>query len=83
MEGLEKLRILLQHWIDHNKGHAEEYEKWRHVAAHEGGAKLAAHIGGAVEEMAKVNDLLAKALQEAGGPVDADHHHDHHHHHHH
>jgi hypothetical protein len=83
MESLEKLRILLQHWIDHNEGHAAEYEKWQHVAAHEGTATLAGHIAGAIEEMAKVNRLLEKALHEAGGPASDDGSHHHHHHHHH
>lgn len=82
MEGLEKLRILLQHWIDHNEGHTAEYEKWQHVAAHEGTKALAENIAGAIAEMTQANDFLRKALAEVGGPVtDGGGHHHHHHHH--
>ena len=35
MENVEKLRVLLQHWIDHNKGHAEEFAKWEKCMADE------------------------------------------------
>jgi hypothetical protein len=45
---------------------------------------VAGYIGAAVQEMAKVNDYLEKALEEAGGrKEDAGHDHHHHHHHHH
>ena len=87
MENKEKLQVLLQHWIDHNIGHAEEFDKWRHSAEHDGESAIAAAIGQAITEMEKVNTSLAKALKEAGGtPAGGghrhhDHHHDHHHHH--
>lgn len=84
MDNVEKLRIMLQHWIDHNKGHVEEFEKWQKMMAEEGKTHLADHIGSAVAAMAKVNEELVKALNVAGGPGEDDHHHhDHHHHHHH
>ena len=37
--GIEKLRILLPHWIDHNNSHIEEFSKWKDVAADEAGEK--------------------------------------------
>ena len=37
MDNLEKLRILLQHWIEHNGGHVAEFAKWQTV--HEYGWK--------------------------------------------
>jgi hypothetical protein len=83
MDNVEKLRVLLQHWIDHNKGHVEEFEKWQKMMADEGQSHLAQHIANAVSIMAKVNDELDKALAEAGGPSEDEHHHHHHHHHHH
>ncbi len=83
MENVEKLRVLLQHWIDHNKGHMEEFENWQKLMAEEGKQPVADHITSAVKTMANVNVELEKALQEAGGPKEAngeDHHHHHHHH---
>ncbi len=88
MDNVEKLRVILQHWIEHNKGHVEEFEKWRKTMTEEGKSSLAEHITEAVKMMATVNAHLGKALHEAGGPKtekEEDHHHhghDHHHHHH-
>jgi molecular chaperone GrpE (heat shock protein) len=82
MENVEKLRVLLQHWIDHNKGHVEEFENWRKIMADEGQQSLSAHITQAIKTMAEVNAELAKALHEVGGPKsgeDSGHHHHHDH----
>lgn len=82
MDNVEKLRVMLQHWIEHNKGHVEEFEKWREVMRQEGQTLLAGQLAGAIATMSSVNELLAKALHDAGGPkVDDQHHHHHHHNH--
>lgn len=76
---------MLQHWIEHNKGHVEEFEKWRMTMSEEGQTSLAGHITEAIKMMATVNAELGKALHAAGGPKvqgDDDHHHGQHHHHH-
>jgi len=84
MDNVEKLRVMLQHWIEHNKGHVEEFEKWQATMTGEGKTSLAAHIAKALEMMAGMNEELGRALHEAGGHTHGDdHHHDHHHHHHH
>lgn len=82
MESKDKLRILLQHWIDHNLGHVEEFDKWRQAADDEGEKDIAANIQAAMAEMGKANEALAKALDLAGGKPDHDSDHHHHHHHH-
>ncbi len=84
MESKDKLRVLLRHWIEHNDGHVEEFEKWRQTAASEGDDTIAAHIAAAIGEMKQANEALEKALKDAGGPLeshDEGHHHHHHHHH--
>jgi len=81
MENKEKLRVLLQHWIDHNKSHVEEFERWRQIADNDGESAVATHIAEAISDMFKANEALQNALTKAGGP--AEHSHDHHHHHHH
>ncbi len=87
MDNVEKLRVMLQHWIEHNKGHMDEFEKWRGTMSTEGRTSLADHIQKTVELMGSVNVELEKALKEAGGAKQHEdhHHHDHHggHHHHH
>ena len=86
MDNVEKLRVMLQHWIEHNKGHMEEFDKWRGTMTEEGRTSLAEHIKKTIELMASVNTELEKALEETGGAKhdeDHHHHHDHDHHHHH
>ena len=86
MENVEKLRVLLQHWIDHNKSHAEEFSKWEKIMIEDAEGNIAAHISEAVKAVEKVNEQLTKALSEAGGPKEVGgeghhhHHGDHHHH---
>ena len=82
MENVEKLRVLLQHWIDHNKGHVDEFENWRKLMTDENQDKLAGHITEAIKLMATVNAELGKALHEVGGPKAGEEEHHHHHHHH-
>ena len=78
MDNSEKLRVILQHWIEHNAGHVTEFEKWQKTMKEDGKDKVAASIGDAILQMDKVTDILA----DCGGPKDISDH-DHHHHHHH
>lgn len=82
MKEAEKLRVLLPHWIDHNDGHEAEWLKWVETARTEGLTAVAEQMNGAVLKMREVNELLKKALEEAGGPAEEPHGHHHHHHHH-
>ena len=82
MNNVDKLRVLLQHWIDHNKGHVDEFENWRQLMEDEKQEKVVTHITQAIQLMATVNAELGKALHEVGGPKAAGgetHHHDHDH----
>lgn len=81
MKELEKLKVLLPHWIEHNNGHEAECLKWAELAGNEGQGKVAEYIQGAVKAMKEANALLQKALEEAGGAEENHHHHHHHHHH--
>ncbi len=79
MKELDKLRVLLPHWIEHNDGHGVESAKWIAVARDTGQEEVAEYITEAVEAMDQVSDLLKKALEKAGGLLkDGEHHHHHH-----
>jgi len=81
MDSIDKLRVMLKHWIDHNGGHVKEFDKWRDVMAGENQESMVAALATAMEQMDSVSATLQKALDELGGaPEDADHHHHHHHH---
>ena len=83
---LEKLQVLLPHWIEHNKNHEAEFKKWADLARAEGSEHLAALLDKATTSMSVTDELLKTTLREAGGPsIDAHphpHHHPHSHHHH-
>ena len=78
MNDLEKLRVLIPHWIEHNEEHAGEFRRWAEQAG-----DVAPDILAAAEAMIRVNDSLTTALEKLGGPLPDDHHHHHEHHHHH
>jgi hypothetical protein len=79
MNELDKLRVLIPHWIEHNEEHAHEFRQWAEQAG-----VAEADILLAAEQMRDVNEPLAEALEKLGGPLPAEHHyhHDHGHHHH-
>jgi hypothetical protein len=80
---LEKLQMLLTHWLQHNESHGSEYLKWAEVAREDGHATTAEFIEQAVEHLIKADESLEKALESVGGPSQEHQHHHHHHHHHH
>jgi hypothetical protein len=74
---IEKLQVLLTHWLQHNESHGAEYLKWADVARQGGHTTTAACIEQAVNLLQKADESLGKALDSIGGPSQ-----DHHHHHH-
>lgn len=78
MDELEKLRVLLPHWIEHNQGHGQECAKWAKLLE-EGAVKEC--LEAALEATERVSANLEKALAAAGGAVAADAKGQHHHHH--
>lgn len=81
---IEKLQILLPHWIEHNKNHEAEFRKWAAAAHAEGLENLAGQLDKAASSMAVTDEILRQTLVEAGGSNTQDeHHHGHDHHHHH
>jgi hypothetical protein len=76
MREIDKLRVLLPHWIEHNGEHAAEFRDWAERAASAKDALLqAARL---VEE---ANAGLRDALEELGGPLELDEGHEHGHRH--
>ncbi len=75
MSEVEKLRVLLPHWMEHNNGHEAECIKWSEIARQEGNESVADYLDAAVKAMSEVNALLNKALDKAGGATEHHHHH--------
>ena len=59
----EKLKILLDHWIEHNIEHTQEFTDWAEKAKGFGQAAVHDDIMQAVQQMNSVNEHLLKALE--------------------
>jgi hypothetical protein len=70
MNELDKLRVLLGHWMEHNEEHAGEFRRWADQAGPAVPDMLAA-----VERMGQVNQALAAALVKLGGAIPHEAHH--------
>lgn len=76
MDQLEKLRVLLPHWIEHNQGHTQECRKWTDQIDE---LEVCSNLEKALVAMEEVTRHLQTALTAAGGPKDdGDGHHHHH-----
>ena len=58
----EKLKILVNHWIEHNNSHMKEYEKWRQLAEKEDAIDIAEILKEVCEKVAEI-DKLYKELE--------------------
>ena len=64
---VEKLQMLISHWLNHNVDHGSEYGKWAEVARQAGYVSTAEFIEEAVELLAKADKAFEKALESVGG----------------
>ena len=60
----EKLKILLNHWIEHNKEHGEEFREWAEKARDLGEAVVQEDMLEAAQCMNKASESLLRALEE-------------------
>jgi ribosomal protein L16/L10AE len=74
MNDIEKLRVLLPHWIEHNAEHAAEFREWAERVRQAEHGDAAWEVRVAAENLEAANDALEAALEKLGGPL-AHHHH--------
>jgi hypothetical protein len=60
---MEKLEILLKHWVEHNEEHAGEFEEWAEKAEASGHSDASDNILSAVKSMRQANEHLLKAMR--------------------
>ena len=65
-EELTKLRILLKHWVVHNKEHSQEFIDWADKAKAIGEVEIGKKMVQAAGEMDKAGEFLSQALEELG-----------------
>ena len=63
----ERLRILVDHWIEHNASHGEEFGKWAARAEEAGLQAIAKEITAATQCLEESTGRLREALVLLGG----------------
>ncbi len=76
MNDIEKLRVMLPHWIEHNLGHAAEFSQWADKLAPDT-SEVAALLHKAVSSLREAQAALEEALAKAGGAFEGDGNHGH------
>ena len=62
-ETIRKLNVLLPHWMEHNREHAAEYDKWALQAEAEGFTEVGAALKEAGDVIQKTNEKLLKTWE--------------------
>jgi hypothetical protein len=62
-EEKSKLKIILEHWVEHNEEHSREFKEWAEKAKKMGEKEVAAEILQAVGNMGKVTEIFTKTLK--------------------
>jgi hypothetical protein len=60
---MEKLQILIKHWIEHNDEHAREFRKWVERAKSSGNIAVHDDILNAIENLGDATEHLREALE--------------------
>ena len=63
MDQKKKLSVVIEHWIEHNESHIDEYKKWAQTAGELGLEMVKAEIEEAVGKLSQSNQHLEKALK--------------------
>ena len=81
MNDLEKLQVVLPHWIEHNVGHGREFAKWAESLSSASEEEIAGLLKKAEAFLQEADSVLKEALIKAGSDItDGSHHHHSHHH---
>jgi hypothetical protein len=68
MDEMQKLSIVIEHWIEHNQSHMGEYRRWAERGGELGLEQVKAEIEEAIRMLTQSNRHLEKAKQAIGIP---------------
>jgi endo-1,4-beta-mannosidase len=71
MSDIEKLGVLLPHWVEHNAEHVNSFRTWAERARAAGEEHLAVHIEAAAQKVEAANRDLEVAIEHLGEAVGA------------
>ena len=77
MKDLDKIRVMLPHWIEHNDGHGAEFLEWTEKLRDDS-EEIADLLQNAARSLQEAKQYLEEALTKAGGPLEGPNHHHHH-----
>lgn len=63
MDERDKLKTLLNYWIEHNREHSQEFREWADKAKALGENEVAGEMLQAVRETDKASELLSQSLK--------------------
>jgi hypothetical protein len=69
MDNIQKLSVVIEHWIEHNEAHTGEYQKWAQRAGEMGLKLVKEAIEEAIGELLQSNGHLKKALRALKSPL--------------
>jgi hypothetical protein len=75
MDDIQKLRMLIPHWVEHTQEHGAEFIAWTDKAVAAGNPAAADLVRQAAREMMQVKQTLQAAVDALGGALEAEHHH--------
>jgi len=76
MNDIDKFKILLPHWIEHNKNHEKEFKKWLSIIENNDEKETASLLKEAVSSLENIDDVLARIADKLGPlPENTVHHH--------
>jgi hypothetical protein len=78
MNAMEKLKVLLPHWAEHNREHASEVRRWRDEVEVSADVKLAESLEEVAYHMERAAALLNDAAEGMGITQTLTHAHHHH-----
>jgi len=63
MDQKKRLSVVIEHWIEHNEAHMNEYKKWAAAAGELGLESVMTEIEGAMQKISQSNQHLSRALK--------------------
>jgi nickel/cobalt exporter len=63
MEEKKRLTVVIDHWIEHNQSHMNEYKKWAEKASTLNLGGVQAEIDEAIGKLSLVNHHLERAMK--------------------
>lgn len=63
MDELERLKVLIEHWLEHNREHAQTYKDWAEKVGTLGRKDIAGVLNKLSQETERLDILLEEALR--------------------